>query len=166
MSAASRKIETIDTPDGVLVAGAIGRARVAQLSATVVRIDIEGHAYTEFATLLQRPLDALLRARRRLFVGVDAEGMHSYESRFRYLWTEWLKANGDTLDDMLVLFRSRIIESAVVVINAVMGRTQVTACRDRERFETALADAVVRSRSVELGDERPHSDERSPRRRD
>lgn len=145
-----RDIEIGQSRDGVWVAGAAGRGRVSLIGGTVVRIDVDGHAYEEFAEPLLAPLDHLVETFGRVYLGIDAEGMNSFDARFRYLWTEWIKRNQFALDGVLVLFRSRVVESAVVVINAVTGGEQVEACDDRESFEERLAEAVLRSRGASV----------------
>jgi hypothetical protein len=138
----TREIEVEPTRDGLWMAGAIGRVRLAKIADAVVRVDIEGHAYPEFAAAMQPILDGIVREHGHVYLGVDAEGMSSYDARFRYLFTEWLKANDGAIDGMLVLFRSRVVESAAVIINAVTGGELVTACDDREWFEDRLAGAA------------------------
>lgn len=148
MSDQVRDIEFERTEDGLWIAGAAGRGRLAQISNTVIRIDVEGHAYSEFAEVMQPSMDQLVRTRGRLYLGIDAEGMSSYDSRFRYLWTEWIKANQHAIDGLLILFRSRIVLSAAVIINAVTGVELVEACDDREEFEDRLAAAVLSCRKA------------------
>lgn len=148
MADGARDIEVETTSDGLWIAGAAGRGRLAQISATVVRIDVEGHAYSEFAEAMQLAMDQAVRNCGRLYLGIDAEGMTSYDSRFRYLWTEWIKANERAIDGMLILFRSRIVQSAAVIINAVTGGELVEACDDRDEFEDRLAAAVLSCRKA------------------
>jgi hypothetical protein len=148
MADGARDIEVERTQDGLWIAGAAGRGRLAQISTTVVRIDVDGHAYAEFAEAMQPPMDQLLRGYGRLYLGIDAEGMTSYDSRFRYLWTEWIKVNERSIDGLLILFRSRIVQSAAVIINAVTGGELVEACDDRDEFEDRLAAAVTSSRQT------------------
>lgn len=136
-------IEVGETSDGLWVAGAAGRGRIAQISSTVVRIDVEGHAYAEFAELMTPLMDQLVADRGRLYLGIDAEGMASYDARFRYLWTEWIKRNESALDGLVILFRSRVVQSVVVIINAVTGGELVEACDDSDAFEDRLAEAVI-----------------------
>ena len=151
MADEAREIEVEKTEYGLWVAGAAGRGRLSQISNTVVRIDVEGHAYSEFAEAMQPFMDELVRMRGRLYLGIDAEGMNSYDSRFRYLWTEWIKANEQAIDGLLILFRSRIVLSAAVIINAVTGGELVEACDDREEFEDRLAEAVISCRKAASG---------------
>ena len=151
MADEAREIEVEKTEYGLWVAGAAGRGRLSQISNTVVRIDVEGHAYSEFAEAMQPFMDELVRMRGRLYLGIDAEGMNSYDSRFRYLWTEWIKANEQAIDGLLILFRSRIVLSAAVIINAVTGGELVEACDDREEFEDRLAAAVLSCRKAASG---------------
>jgi hypothetical protein len=148
MAERARDIEVEQTEDGLWIAGAAGRARLAQISTTVIRIDVDGHAYAEFASAMQPSMDELVRTRGRLYLGIDAEGMSSYDSRFRYLWTEWIKANGHAIDGLLILFRSRIVQSAAVIMNAVTGGDIVESCDDRDEFEDRLAAAVLSCRKA------------------
>lgn len=148
MGHGARDIEVERTEDGLWIAGSAGRARLAQISNTVIRIDVEGHAYAEFAAAMQPSMDELVRLRGRLYLGIDAEGMSSYDSRFRYLWTEWIKANEGAIDGLLILFRSRIVQSVAVIINAVTGGELVQACDDRDEFEDRLAAAVLSCRKA------------------
>jgi hypothetical protein len=139
-------IEVGETEDGLWVAGAAGRGRISQISNTVVRIDVDGHAYSEFAEHMTPLMDDLVAVRGRLYLGIDAEGMASYDARFRYLWTEWIKANQGAIDGMLILFRSRVVQSVAVIINAVTGDELVEACDNRDEFEDRLAQAVLECR--------------------
>ncbi|WP_146660973.1 hypothetical protein [Enhygromyxa salina] len=145
MARGDSNIEVGETGDGLWVAGAAGRGRIAQLSGTVVRIDVEGHAYVEFAEAMTPLMDQLLNTWGRLYLAIDAEGMASYDARFRYLWTEWIKRNETALDGIVILFRSRVVQSVAVIINAVTGGDLVEACDDREAFEERLAAAVIGS---------------------
>lgn len=142
LSPSSLAIEVGETADGLWVAGAAGRGRISRVSATVVRIDVEGHAYTEFAEAMTPLMDKLVAGGSRLYLGIDAEGMASYDARFRYLWTEWIKRNESAIDGLLILFRSRVVQSVAVIINAVTGGELVEACDDRDEFELRLARAV------------------------
>ncbi len=146
MAERSQDVEITKTQDGVWVASSTGRARVARISNTVVRVDLDGHCSAEFAAPIQAALDELIATRGRLYIGVDAEAMASYDSRFRYLWTEWIKTNEKVIDGLLVLFRSQMIRVAVVVNNAVAGAGVVQSSRDRDEFEDQLYDAVLRCR--------------------
>jgi hypothetical protein len=148
MADGAHDIEIERTADGLWVAGAAGRGRLSQISRTVVRIDVEGHAYCEFAEAMQPFMNHLVRTGGRLYLGIDAEGMNSYDSRFRYLWTEWIKANERAIDGLLILFRSRIVLSAAVIINAVTGGELVEACDNRDEFEDRLAAAVISCRQT------------------
>jgi hypothetical protein len=145
MASGEPSIEVGETADGLWIAGAAGRGRIARLSATVVRIDVEGHAYVEFAEVMTPLMDQLVTKQGRLYLAIDAEGMASYDARFRYLWTEWIKRNEAALDGLVILFRSRVVQSVVVIINAVTGGELVQACDDRDAFEDRLAQAVVSS---------------------
>lgn len=146
MVVGTRNIEVEMTEDGLWVAGTSGRARLSQIGATVVRMDVEGHAYHEFAEVMRATMDSLAQTQGRLYLGIDAEGMNSYDSRFRYLWTEWIKANRHAIDGLLILFRSRAVEGVAVIINAVTGGDVIEACDDRDEFEDRLAAAVTNSR--------------------
>ena len=143
MTSPDPHIEVGETKDGLWVAGAAGRGRVTLVGSSVVRIDVEGHAYTEFAEVMLSLMDDLARERPRLYLGIDAEGMASYDARFRYLWTEWIKANRDVIDGISILFRSRVVQSVAVIINAVTGADLVEASDDREAFEDRLAQALM-----------------------
>ena len=134
-----------------MIAARAGRARVTRICNTVVRVDIDGHAYAEFAEAMFEPVDALLADTGRVFLGLDAEAMSSYDSRFRYLWTEWIKRHRDAISGVHMLFRSRVAESAAIVINAVTGEEKVETCSDRDAFEERLAAEVLSCRSRDAG---------------
>jgi hypothetical protein len=148
MPSSPSHIEVGETEDGLWVAGAAGRGRIAQISNTVVRIDVDGHAYAEFAEHMTPLMDELVGRRGRLYLGIDAEAMASYDARFRYLWTEWIKRNQGAIDGLLILFRSRVVQSVAVIINAVTGEELVEACDNRDEFEDRLAAAVLECRKA------------------
>jgi hypothetical protein len=143
----SRTVEITPTRDGVWIASRTGRARVARISNTVARIDLDGHCSSEFVVPIQQALDELLHTHGRLYVGIDADAMASYDVRFRYLWTEWVKAHQKSLDGLLVLSRSQMVRVATIVINAVVGSEIMQRSVDRDEFEDRLHDAVLRCRS-------------------
>lgn len=150
MSNSEPTVEVGETTDGLWVAGAAGRGRISlissgsSISVAVVRIDVEGHAYTEFAEAMTPMMDKLVADGGRLYLGIDAEGMASYDARFRYLWTEWIKRNESAIDGLLILFRSRVVQSVAVIINAVTGGELVEACDNRDEFEDRLAQAIAK----------------------
>ncbi|PRP94467.1 hypothetical protein ENSA5_40860 [Enhygromyxa salina] len=148
MSHIAPNIELGETRDGLWVAAAAGRGRLSQICATVVRIDVEGHAYVEFAESMMPRMDQLVAELGHVYLGIDAEGMASYDARFRYLWTEWIKHNNAAIDGLLFLYRSRAVQSVAVIINAVTGSDLVEACGDRDNFEDRLAEAVLSCRST------------------
>ncbi len=139
-------IEITRTATGLMLAGELGWARLDVIGPGVVRIDLEGHGYTDFVPVLHEPLDASIRDHGQVFIGVDAEGMRSFERRFRYLWTEWIKCERDHIETLLVLTHNRAVEGAAVIINAVTNTTSVETCRQRDDFEARLDAAVARSR--------------------
>jgi hypothetical protein len=146
MTISEPTVEVGETADGLWVAGAAGRGRISLISTAVVRIDVEGHAYTEFAEAMTPMMDQLVTSGARLYLGIDAEGMASYDARFRYLWTEWIKRNESSIDGLLILFRSRVVQSVAVIINAVTGGELVEACDSRDEFEDRLARAVAEAK--------------------
>jgi hypothetical protein len=143
MASIDTSIEVGETDGGLWVGGAAGRGRITQVADAVVRIDVDGHAYVEFAEAMMPLMDRLIAERGHLYLGIDAEGMASYDARFRYLWTEWIKRNEGAIDGLLILFRSRVVQSVAVIINAVTGGELVEACDDRDEFEDRLAEAMV-----------------------
>lgn len=141
----TRNIEVEPTHDGAWFAGPAGRGRVTRLSQTTLRVDFEGHAYTEFFRVVHPIADQIIRNHGRVFFGIDAEGLRSYETKFRYAWTEWIKANLGAVDHVLVLYRSRVVQSGVVIVNAVTGTDLVELVRERDEFEDRLASAAART---------------------
>ncbi|NVB42903.1 hypothetical protein G6O69_34095 [Pseudenhygromyxa sp. WMMC2535] len=139
-----RDIEVMPTADGLWVAGRAGRARLSKIGPGVARVDVDGHAYAEFAEHLIATIDEQLGSCGHIFLGLDAEAMRSYDARFRYLWTEWIKRNRDSIIGIHMLFGSSLAESAAVVINAVTGEDKVETCNNREQFEDRLAAEVER----------------------
>lgn len=137
-------IEVGETSDGLWIATDTGRGRLSQLAPTVVRIDVEGHGHAAFARTMIERMDQIIEQGGRLYVGIDAEGMHSYDPGFRYRWTEWIKAHAGQLDGVLILFRSHVVQSVAVIINAVIEDERMESCDEREAFEDRLASAARR----------------------
>jgi hypothetical protein len=137
-----RNLDITQTGDGLWLVAGPSRARLARLGTSVVRIDFEGHGHERFAPTLTKYLTKVLEETPRLYLGVDAEAMCSYDGRFRYLWTEWFKQHLDALEGVLVLFRSPVILSGTIIVNAVAGRRVIEACAERDRFEERL-EAVL-----------------------
>ena len=139
--------ERFETSDGFVMASQRGLVRVSVLGPQVVRLDLERHAHADFAEPTQEVLDRVAASGNGpLFMAVDAEGMTSYDSRFRYLWTEWLKRNINNIECVSGLFRNGLIEAGVIVINAVTGLNLIQRCRTRDDFEDRLDEAYQRAR--------------------
>lgn len=144
-----------ETSDGFLVEHDRGSARFQRLAEGVSLTTYVGLARASDIPPFRAAIDEWIRAGLRVAMFVDASALDAYETEFRREWTSWLAANRAHLETTHMLFRSRIVELGVGIVNSLIGGVIIPHSR-RAEFEQAIWLACRRAASrSELPDDRP-----------
>jgi hypothetical protein len=92
-------------------------------------------------------LDARLAEGRRVSLSIDATALALFESEFRQRWTEWMRDNKNHLDDVNLLFSSRLVMMGAALVNATIG-PKIKSFAEPEKFEAAIAMAIEARREL------------------
>jgi len=93
-----------------------------------------------------------LAAGHRISLSIDATDLAFFEAEFRRRWTEWMRDNKARLDDVHLLFSSRLVMMGAALVNATIG-PKIKSFADRDEFDAAIR-AVIAARQPA---ERVHS---------
>jgi hypothetical protein len=124
----------------LILTGPRGRAEADFSTPGVAVIRYVGLAMGEFTGPLQARLDAWLKEGRRVTLFVDAVALEAYETPFRKLWAGWMRDHRDALDGVHILFRSKIVEMGISIVNPLIGGL-IRPWSDSAAFANAIADA-------------------------
>lgn len=114
-----------------------GSARFQRLAEGVSLTTYVGLARARDIPPFRAEIEAWIRAGHRLAMFVDASALDAYETEFRREWTSWIAANRANLEPTHMLFRSRIIELGVGIVNSLLGGVIVPHSR-RGEFDQAI----------------------------
>jgi hypothetical protein len=92
-------------------------------------------------------MNARLAEGRRVSLSIDATALALFESEFRQRWTEWIRDNKNNLDDVNLLFSSRLVMMGAALVNATIG-PKIKSFAEPERFEAAIAAAIEARREL------------------
>lgn len=137
------------TQDVFVLATPRGRAEVDLRLPGLAEIRYIGLATGAFPREIQPHLDRWVAAGKRITLFVDAAELKSYETEFRSLWATWMKTNRARLDGVHILFRSKLVEMGISIVNPFVGGF-IVPWSDRAGFEAALHKArdAARPRSA------------------
>ena len=124
------------------------RALTAGASAStqeVAHLEYRGLAISEFTAPVHEVLNGWVTERKRVHLLVDASRLESYETQFRKNWLNWFRANEASLGEVHILFRSRLVQMGISLVNAAIGG-QITPHSDPEAFRR-VCDGLTRPRA-------------------
>lgn len=132
--------------DRMLIEHAHGYAEVSELAPAVFVTRYYGTA----PVIVVDPVIALFEQRiasgHRISLSIDATDLAFFEAEFRRRWTDWMRDRKAELDDVHLLFSSRLVMMGAALVNATIG-PKIKSFSDREQFNAAIQAAIV-ARSV------------------
>lgn len=92
-------------------------------------------------------LDLRLAEGRRVSLSIDATALALFESEFRQRWTTWMGEHKNRLDDVNLLFSSRLVMMGAALVNATIG-PKIKSFAEPARFEAAIEAAIEARREL------------------
>ena len=135
------ELEREETELGFVQMERRGRAFLERPAPRVRLVRYEGIISGGVVPALIEELETAIAAHGSVHLFVDAEELASYNTEFRRAWTAWLGANRDHLDSVHLLFRSRVVQMGVNVVNPLIGN-YLTPHSDRRKFEAELGSKL------------------------
>jgi len=130
--------------DGFILRTQHGSAEVRRLARGILGVRYEGLATDEMGSEVRAALREWVDANVRITLFVDASGLRAYEPAYRKGWTEWLSQQKRQLDGVHILFRSKLVELGIGIVNALIGGV-ISAYSDPALFERTQRLAVSRA---------------------
>lgn len=127
--------------DRVLIQHAHGHVEVIELAPAVFVTRYFGTAPLIVVEPVLTRFNARLAAGHRISLAIDAADLAFFEAAFRRRWTEWMRSHKGDLDDVYLLFSSRLVMMGAALVNATIGPT-IESFTDREQFDTAIRAAI------------------------
>jgi hypothetical protein len=82
----------------------------------------------------------------RISLSIDATDLAFFEAEFRRRLTDWMRENKAVLDDVHLLFSSRLVMMGAALVNATIG-PKIKSFADRDEFNAAIDAAIAARRS-------------------
>jgi hypothetical protein len=117
-----------------------GRAEVDLRLPGLAEIRYIGLGTGDFPREIQPHLDRWVAAGKRISLFIDAAELISYETQFRSLWATWMRANRAQIDAVHILFKSKLVEMGISLVNPFVGGF-IVPWSDRAGYEVALRKA-------------------------
>jgi hypothetical protein len=131
--------------DRVLIEHAHGYVEVSELAPAVFVTRYYGTAPVIVVDpVLERFNDRLANGH-RISLSIDATDLAFFEAEFRRRWTEWMRDNKSRLDDVHLLFSSRLVMMGAALVNATIG-PKIKSFSDRDEFDAAIQAVIVARR--------------------
>ncbi len=134
--------------DRLLIEHAHGYAEVTELAPGVFVTRYYGTAPVLVVEPVVKRFNERLAAGHRISLSIDATDLAFFEAEFRRRWTEWMRENKTMLDDVHLLFSSRLVMMGAALVNATIG-PKIKSFSDREEFDTAIKAAIAARQACE-----------------
>lgn len=141
--------ELLDLADRLVIKHETGHAELREPYPSVFVSRYFGAAPALCFAPFAARLDARLAAGMRVSLSIDATALAVFESEFRQRWTEWMREHKNHLDDVNLLFSSRLVMMGAALVNATIG-PKIKSFAEPERFEAAIANAIETRRAALL----------------
>lgn len=83
----------------------------------------------------------------RISLSIDATDLAFFEAEFRRRLTDWMRENKAVLDDVHLLFSSRLVMMGAALVNATIG-PKIKSFADRDEFNAAIDAAIAARRNA------------------
>lgn len=134
--------------DRMLIEHAHGYVEVTELAPAVFVTRYYGTAPVIVVDPVLVRFNERLADGHRISLSIDATDLAFFEAEFRRRWTEWMRENKARLDDVHLLFSSRLVMMGAALVNATIG-PKIKSFSDRDQFDAAIQAAIAARRSAE-----------------
>lgn len=141
-------MEVRQLEDRLLIEHAHGHVEVTELAPAVFVTRYYGTAPVVVVEPVLELFNQRLAAGQRVSLAIDATDLAFFEAEFRRRWTDWMREHKAQLDDVHLLFSSRLVMMGAALVNATIG-PKIKSFSDREEFNAAIQAAIAARRSME-----------------
>lgn len=127
--------------DRLLIEHAHGYVEVLELAPGVFVTRYYGTAPALVVEPVVKLFDRRLADGHRISMSIDATDLAFFEAEFRRCWTDWMRDNKAKLDDVHLLFSSRLVMMGAALVNATIG-PKIKSFSDRDEFNAAIQAAI------------------------
>jgi hypothetical protein len=133
--------------DRLLIEHSHGYVELTELAPAVFVTRYFGTAPVLVVDPLVRRFNARISEGHRISLAIDATDLAFFEAEFRRRWTEWMRLNKRELDDVHLLFSSRLVMMGAALVNATIG-PKIKSFTEREEFDAAIRAAITAREST------------------
>lgn len=135
-------MEVRELEDGLLIEHAHGNAELRELAPGVFVTRYYGTAPVVVIPPILERFDDRIADGHRISMSIDATDLAFFESEFRRRLTDWMRDNKGHLDDVHLLFSSRLVMMGAALVNATIG-PKIKSFAERDEFDAAIQDAIA-----------------------
>ena len=128
--------------DRLIIEHAHGYVEVTELAPAVFVTRYYGTAPVIVVDPVIKLFNTSLEECHRISLSIDATDLAFFEAEFRRRWTEWMRDNKAKLDDVHLLFSSRLVMMGAALVNATIG-PKIKSFSDRDEFDEAIQAAIA-----------------------
>lgn len=128
--------------DRLLIEHEHGHVEVRELAPAVFVTRYYGTAPVIVVDPVIERFDRRIAEGRRVSVSIDATDLAFFEAEFRRRLTDWMRDNKAQLDDVHLLFSSRLVMMGAALVNATIG-PKIKSFADRDDFDAAIKQAIA-----------------------
>lgn len=135
-------MEVRELDDRTLIEHENGYAEIRELAPGVFVTRYYGAAPVQLVAPIAARFDQRIVEGHRISMSIDATDLAFFEAEFRRQWTEWMGRNKAHLDDVHLLFSSRLVMMGAALVNATIG-PKIKSFAERSEFDAAITAAVL-----------------------
>lgn len=128
--------------DRTLIEHEHGHVEVRELAPGVFVTRYYGTAPVIVVDPILERFDARISAGMRISLSIDATDLAFFEAEFRRRLTDWMRDNKAHLDDVHLLFSSRLVMMGAALVNATIG-PKIKSFAERDEFDDAIKSAIA-----------------------
>lgn len=128
--------------DRLLIEHEHGHVEVRELAPGVFITRYYGTAPVVVVDPILERFDARISTGLRISLSIDATDLAFFEAEFRRRLTDWMRDNKAHLDDVHLLFSSRLVMMGAALVNATIG-PKIKSFADRDEFDEAIKSAIA-----------------------
>lgn len=127
--------------DRLLIEHEHGHVEVRELAPAVFMTRYYGTAPVIVVDPILERFDRRIADGHRISLSIDATDLAFFEAEFRRRLTDWMRDNKGHLDDVHLLFSSRLVMMGAALVNATIG-PKIKSFAERDEFEAAIKAAI------------------------
>ncbi|PRP96499.1 hypothetical protein ENSA5_35750 [Enhygromyxa salina] len=128
--------------DRLLIEHEHGHVEIRELASAVFVARIYGTAPVIVVDPMLERFNERIDDGHRISLSIDATDLAFFEAEFRRRLTDWMGENKLRLDDVHLLFSSRLVMMGAALVNATIG-PKIKSFAEREAFDGAIEAAIA-----------------------